>query len=528
MSDGDDDDGPDLSYLAGLSTEDINRTILSSSPHSHENDENTNIFEVMMTETSTNNISLRNNKRRVDEESGASQDPDNEGFTVVKKKAKPKKNIHFASPNTAEEMDISNESLQFYEVSVTSKEPLPKQLGMAKLLKDENVQEILKVTYKSPHKGLIRFKTKETATAFMRSDLITKRQWVCQSTSEVSYTYGVIRDIDMNMEEEEMLNILESDIEIHSVKRLNKRNDEGNWVKSESIRICFMGPVLPQFVVAYGYRMKIESFIFPVTQCGKCWKYGHIKRFCPSNTIICPKCGKKHENCDTNKYKCVNCKGDHMSFVKSMCPAFHKEKTIRQYMSEHNCTYKVAVGGLNEKEKQQQEIQNLKTTGNTLQQESGIPLSTNSEPTRTPYTDTLKKTTGTQSQGRNINNSNSGHPLPSLPTNIKSWSIPKRKPRKNKGVRTNLITNNNNNGNESISFSSSDADDSHMGRHNTPMRKSLLKRLWDKIIDIIFSSRNFSSKCILVCKVIWEEVKKFIQKHTIGQTLLKIFESIHG
>lgn len=46
---------------------------------------------------------------------------------------------------------------------------------MAKLLKDQNVQEIVKVTYKSPHKGLVRFKTNKTTTAFMRSKVKPKK-----------------------------------------------------------------------------------------------------------------------------------------------------------------------------------------------------------------------------------------------------------------------------------------------------------------------------------------------------------------
>lgn len=110
-------------------------------------------------------------------------------------------------------------------------------------------------------------------------------------------------------------------------------------LKSECIRICFMEHIiLPRFMVANGCLMAIESFRFPVTQCGNYWKYGHIKRFCPSKARTCRKCGKKHESCDTNNYKSVNCKGEHILLGKSMCPAFQKEKKIRLYMSEHNCT----------------------------------------------------------------------------------------------------------------------------------------------------------------------------------------------
>lgn len=128
-----------------------------------------------------------------------------------------------------------------------------------------------------------------------------------------------------------------------------------------------------------------------------------------------------------------------------------------------------------------------------------IPLITNLEHTRTPYKDALRKITSTQFQMRNINTSNSNHPVSLVPTKINNGSKTKTTPRKSK-EKDNLYLPSNN-GDETESFFSSDADDSHMGVHNTPMKKSLLKRLWDKIIDIIVSSGNFKSKCVLICKV---------------------------
>ena len=63
---------------------------------------------------------------------------------------------------------------------------------------------------------------------------------------------------------------------------------------------------------------------------------------CPSKNVICPKCGAHHENCDTLSFSCVNCKGNHISLSKS-CPAYKKERRLREIMSEFGRTYRKAL-----------------------------------------------------------------------------------------------------------------------------------------------------------------------------------------
>ena len=99
---------------------------------------------------------------------------------------------------------------------------------------------------------------------------------------------------------------------------------------------------LPPYVSAYGLRCRVEPYIFPVTQCFMCWKFGHIAKSCPKTTMkLCPKWGGKHDNCASKTLTCTNCKGDHMSMDKS-CPAYQKEKTLRNMMGKQSCTYKMA------------------------------------------------------------------------------------------------------------------------------------------------------------------------------------------
>lgn len=85
-------------------------------------------FPLSEEDMNTNNASAGNYKRHVEQGSGVSQDLDNEGLTVVRKNAKPRKNKQRPSPTSAEEMYTANEDLQFFEVSVLAKEPLSNQL----------------------------------------------------------------------------------------------------------------------------------------------------------------------------------------------------------------------------------------------------------------------------------------------------------------------------------------------------------------------------------------------------------------
>ncbi|CAH2106386.1 unnamed protein product [Euphydryas editha] len=154
-------------------------------------------------------------------------------------------------------------------------------------------------------------------------------------------SYGIVKDIDLDLSEVDLLNHLQTDVEIVSVKRLSRRSGD-EWTASESIRIGFKGSSLPSHIFILDLRIKVEPYIFPVTQCSKCWRFGHTKRLCPSNKTICPKCGGHHENCEITIFKCVNCGENHLALSKS-CRIYKKEKRIRELMSEFNVTYRKAL-----------------------------------------------------------------------------------------------------------------------------------------------------------------------------------------
>lgn len=239
---------------------------------------------------------------------------------------------------------ISTKTTEYkIEVSVTCTEKLPKQFGIAKMLKTENIKNVLKIKYINSFKALIHFSDEESADNFIHCKSFNENGFKCQRTLEINQSYGVIKDVDLDLKEEEILQELSSKTEILAVKRLKRKNtNDGHWEASESVRICFKGSSLPSHIYIYDTRVKVSPYTYPVTQCSRCWRFGHSVRMCPSLKVICPKCAKSHSNCEIINYKCNNCTGRHMAMAK-ICPVYIKEKNIRELMAEFNYSYKKAL-----------------------------------------------------------------------------------------------------------------------------------------------------------------------------------------
>ncbi|KAG6462423.1 hypothetical protein O3G_MSEX013246 [Manduca sexta] len=229
------------------------------------------------------------------------------------------------------------------QICVTCKDKLPKKFTLAKILNAHDIVDILKVKYLNPFKILIDFKSDHCAKQFMVCEDFKKMGWNSYKTWEVGTSYGIVKDIDAELPENELIINIKSSAEIVNVKRLNRRSEQG-WTPSETVRIAFVGPHLPSYIYLCDMRIKVEPFVFPVTQCSNCWRFGHSKKMCPSHKTICPKCAELHTNCETpaSLYHCSNCKGNHMSLSKN-CPVYIKEKKIRNIMSEFNVSYRKAV-----------------------------------------------------------------------------------------------------------------------------------------------------------------------------------------
>lgn len=223
---------------------------------------------------------------------------------------------------------------------------MPKQFAFAKILKENSIQDIIRVKYINPYKVRVDLINELSADKLEQCQVLLNKGWRMQRSMERSLSYGIIKNVDLDLTDEMILNNISCNepAKLIAVSRLNRRGptEDKRWIPSEAVRLCFKGAFIPPFVYVEGLRINVERYIFPVTQCGQCWKFGHITKRCPSKNIICPKCGNKHPNCETTSFKCVNCQGNHMALSKT-CPHYLKEKKLREIMSDFNCTYRRAL-----------------------------------------------------------------------------------------------------------------------------------------------------------------------------------------
>lgn len=234
------------------------------------------------------------------------------------------------------------------EIYISSKEKLPRQFALARLFKEKGIKDITKVKYLNNYRVRIDCQNELSAIKLQTCKDLLDMDWRFSRPDFKSYSYGVIKDVDLELTDEQLKNCITcpDNFELVSLKRLQRRNINDSskdlWVTSEAVRLCFKGDMLPAYVYTDGLRIKVEPFVFPVSQCSRCWKFGHTARVCPSKKELCPKCGNNHSNCDTQNFKCLNCDGPHMALSKT-CPAFLKEKNLKNLMAEFNCTYRKAL-----------------------------------------------------------------------------------------------------------------------------------------------------------------------------------------
>lgn len=269
-------------------------------------------------------------EKREREDNSVGDDDDNEGWNLVKSKEKRLK------PQLKEDI----------EMYLSSNEKLPKQFALAKMLKACGIVDITKIKYISPFKIRVEVCSELSADKIEKCPEFIEKGWKVYRAMERTSSYGVIKNVDLDLSDEDILRNIMCDkpAEIISVYRLKRRDREGEgWQPSEAVQVCFKGSFIPQYIYVHRLRIKVTPYVFPVSQCSKCWKYGHPTKKCPSNKIVCPKCGDNHENCETQNFKCVNCGGNHLALHKASCPAFLKEKRLREIMVEFNCTYRKAL-----------------------------------------------------------------------------------------------------------------------------------------------------------------------------------------
>jgi hypothetical protein len=130
---------------------------------------------------------------------------------------------------------------------------------------------------------------------------------------------GVIYGIDHSVSEGEVIDRFEvaldaegcpTDARVRDIVRLNLPDGS----PSRAMRITFEATSLPSVAKINCTEFAVQPYSARIPRCFQCQKLGHLKKNCPSQTVICATCGSRGHAaaaCTSNKRYCINCKGDH-------------------------------------------------------------------------------------------------------------------------------------------------------------------------------------------------------------------------
>ncbi|CAH0713117.1 unnamed protein product, partial [Brenthis ino] len=131
----------------------------------------------------------------------------------------------------------SSES-DFIQVCITGKNMLPKAFTLAKLFREQKILDVIKVKYINPYKINVSFSNESSAEKLIACEEFIKLEWRFQKSWEVGLSFGIIRNIDTELSEEEIIKNISCDFEIVVVKRLNRRFEK-EWIPSDTVKIGF-------------------------------------------------------------------------------------------------------------------------------------------------------------------------------------------------------------------------------------------------------------------------------------------------
>lgn len=171
---------------------------------------------------------------------------------------------------------------------------------------------------------------------------------------------GIIRNVPLELTEEQIMEGIKSPIKILAIRRLNRRiinhlrpatdqqttNAHSSFEDtltspSYSVEITFEGQKLPTYATLYYVNHPITPYVSRVSMCHACYRFGHIKASCKGSPR-CFHCGEKGHVANKDDCPhwqkpsiCANCKGDHR-VTDPNCPELQIQKDIREYAAYRN------------------------------------------------------------------------------------------------------------------------------------------------------------------------------------------------
>lgn len=191
-------------------------------------------------------------------------------------------------------------------------------------------------------------KTYEAANELINHEIVIKNNLVAYIPNYYTHKKGIIRMVDTMFSEEYILKAIESDIKVTEVRRMKRRiHDDttktSTLVDRQMVVLTFLGTQIPGNVRINMVNFGVDPYVYPVTQCFKCLRYGHTSRQCKGKKR-CQKCAGEtcNDKCENDEKKCVHCGDGNHDAVSRDCPIYKQQLNIKRVMAFENLSFKEA------------------------------------------------------------------------------------------------------------------------------------------------------------------------------------------
>ena len=210
------------------------------------------------------------------------------------------------------------------------------------------------VIFRHTPEGKILLEAKDSAQSKTLMDLMETNdpELIVTRNQTLNVSHGTVlipnNMITGNKDFEDCHNDIKENIESQGIKVVKVktfvRPPRGRRIYPLKIaNVCFDSRVLPESVIIGGQKLMVKEYVPFPTQCRKCWRFGHVMKFCNKETSTCPFCGLQgHTKNTCNEVMiCINCKGNHPAYARS-CSRYQTEQLITKVKFKEGLSYKTA------------------------------------------------------------------------------------------------------------------------------------------------------------------------------------------
>jgi hypothetical protein len=205
-----------------------------------------------------------------------------------------------------------------------------------------SVEEIKKV---GKTKAIVYFNGYKEANKLVVEKLLDERTYRCYVPKFFVTTKGVLQDVDLEFTESEVMENIESAVEVVDVYRMNRYVD-GVKKPIRKMGITFRCNKLPKYVRLFLCNVKVEIFIPKTIVCENCLRYGHQARNC-KNVKTCSRCAETHEESVDCSIRCKYCQTDEHMTRNEKCPYYQQQKAIDTVKAKKGMIYQEVVDSFN-------------------------------------------------------------------------------------------------------------------------------------------------------------------------------------